>query len=185
MEEVDLLDRVDRRQVVVLGVADHVGGDRDPVLQHHRGLRAVRVEASVADADERGRLLGEHEAGSARERLAVVVVGDLRQLLRFDHLRLLAVVDLDRADVGQEALEVDGGIALGDHLLLLEAIGLWAPGRGGRGRGGPGLHVGAGRIDTAEQGEDDGREEREPTARGGPGTAGFRISGRGHAGILR
>ena len=76
--------------------------DRNAVLQDLRELRAVGLEAAVADADQRGRLLAEDEPGRLGERLAVVVAVDPGLAVEVEDRGLLAGVDLGALDVRQK-----------------------------------------------------------------------------------
>ncbi|MBI2497551.1 MAG: hypothetical protein HYV75_06420 [Opitutae bacterium] len=98
----DAVNRVERRGVVSLGVAELVGVDRDAVLQYLGELRAMRREAAVAEADKRRGFLAEDEAGSLGEGLAVVVAGDAGQAVEVEDGGFFAGVDLGALGIGQE-----------------------------------------------------------------------------------
>ena len=94
------LDGIERRGVVGLGVANHVGMDRNPVLEDLEILGAVRIVAAIADAQERRVFLGEHQTGGFRDHLPVVVHADVGNLLEVDIRSFLARVDFCPLHIG-------------------------------------------------------------------------------------
>ena len=155
---IDAVDRIDGGGVVGLGVADHVGVDGNAVLENLHELHAVGIEAARADADERGRFLGQHHAGRGGEDLAVVVVVDLRQEVGVDVVGLLAGENLRALHIGEKRA-ILRRLECGNDLDGIEAF--HAGGGFGEGNG-QGLCLGVG-----EEGRKNNGAEEENSAVGG------------------
>ena len=119
--ELDRLHRIERRRVVGLRVAIHVGVDRNPVLQHLHEHHAVRIEAPVADAHQRRTFLGQNQPWHLRDRLPEIVHADFGKVVEIDVRGLFSGVDFRPLHIGQKRPR-DLAIVIRPHLHLLEPL---------------------------------------------------------------
>ena len=115
------LHRIKRRRVVGLGITNHVGVDRDAILEDLKILSPVWVVASIPDAQQRRVFLGQNQPRRLRDHLPVIVHADVRNLLQIDVRGFLASVDFRSLHIGEKNA-IDRAVVVGAHLNLLELL---------------------------------------------------------------
>jgi hypothetical protein len=101
-QELDAIDRIERRRVIRLGIPELIRVNGESVLEHLGELGPVRRQAAIANAHQRTGFLTQQQARGLRQRLAIIVVADLRQFVEIQDRRLFARVDPGLLNIRQK-----------------------------------------------------------------------------------